>query len=155
MFGAVHCGLGEEWPGKAMWLGLAKEHPWSGGHSLQYLFAEDRTPKPACEKELWVQVLLICSQVACTLSVIVFSLYVWANKGSSVLSPEGSLLGRMCADWSMWCHYLVAKEVLTCNCNTVAYVRFGLWEKVVRGQFPGFLNHYATGTDPSTATQVG
>ena len=118
-FGAVNCGPGEEWQRKAMWLGFGKEHPWFGGHNLQHWFEEDRTPKPACEMELWVQVLFICSQAACILSVIVIGLYVWAKKGNSVLAPGESLLGRILADWGMYCHYPMPKEVLICYCNTV------------------------------------
>ena len=151
----MHCGPDEDWPGKATWLGLAKKHLWSGGHNLQHQFGKDRTPKPACEKELWIQILFLCSQVACTLSVLVFGLYVCGNKGSSVLALGGSLLGRMWADWSTWCHYPVPKEVLTCICNTVPYVRFGLWEKVACGRFPRFLNHHSPETEPPTAAQVG
>ena len=38
---------------------------------------------------------------------------------SSVLASRGSPLGRILADWSMYCHYPMSKEVLTYYCNTV------------------------------------
>ena len=62
-----------------MKIGQALCRPLLGGHSLQHWLEEDRTPKPACEMELWVQILLICSQVACILSVIALGLYIWAS----------------------------------------------------------------------------
>ena len=33
--------------------------------------------------------------------------------------PGGSPLGRILADWSMYCYYPMSKEVLTYYCNTV------------------------------------
>ena len=83
-FGAVNCGPGEEWQRKAMWLGFGKEHPWFGGHNLQHWFEEDRTPKPACEMELWVQILLMYSKFACVLLVIALSMYIQATRAYSV-----------------------------------------------------------------------
>ena len=52
-------------------------------------------------------------------SSITFCMYVWVNKGSSVLASRGSPLGRILADWSMYCHYPMSKEVLIYYCNTV------------------------------------
>ena len=57
----------------------------------------------ACEHwfgimELWVLVLLICSQFASIPSVIALGLYVWANNSNSVMVPGGSPLGRILTD---------------------------------------------------------
>ena len=85
-FGAVNHGLAEDWPRNVMKLGLGKEHlrlvrrgagkgTVVSGHSLKATICSISwpkigPPKPACQMELRVQVLLICSQFACILSVI-------------------------------------------------------------------------------------
>ena len=104
-FRAVNCGLDEDWVRKSMWLGVGEEPLKFGEHNLQHWLSEDRTPKPACEMKLQVQILLICSQFACILSVTALSLYICANKGSSVLVRGGSLLGRILVNWSMYWNY--------------------------------------------------
>ena len=68
--------------------------------------------------EWWIPFLFVCSQVSWIFLVIAFDLYIWANKNSSVLAPRGSP-GRILADWSMYCHYPMSKEVLIYYCNTV------------------------------------
>ena len=67
--------------------------------------------------ELWVQTLPIYSQFACILLVIALGLYIWANRGCSVLVP-GSL-GRILADLGTYSHYPRSKEALVHYCNTV------------------------------------
>ena len=69
--------------------------------------------------ELWVQVLLMCSQFACILSVIALGLYVRTNRGYSGLVPGGSPLGRILVERGTYGHYQMSKDVLVYYCNTV------------------------------------
>lgn len=79
-------------PKKAIWLGLSAEQHSS--EVPEHQVAEEETPKPAWEMKLWVQVLLVCSQLANTYLVIACGLY-WSGKSYPVLAPKGGPLGKI------------------------------------------------------------
>ena len=63
--------------------------------------------------------LLIYSQFACILLVIILGFYVHANRGYSMLVPGKSPMCRILADWAMYSYYPMSKEELVLYCYTV------------------------------------
>ena len=61
----------------------------------------------------------VCFEAACSFLVIALCMYGQYYKGSSMLAPRGSPLGRILEDWSMYFHYPMSKEVLVYYCNTI------------------------------------
>lgn len=70
------------WTGVQVKTGQGREITW--GYCLWDWLAKDLLVVFVWIMELWVQVLLICSQSACILSVIALGLYVQANRGCSL-----------------------------------------------------------------------
>ena len=66
--------------------------------------------------ELWIQVLFIYSHIVWGLvMVMVWGLYFCAIRSCSVLTPKGSPLCQILADWSMYnYHAMTEMELVYC-----------------------------------------